>query len=54
MGASQMTLAAAVAPLTGIGNGQSAVPMVVLMLVFVICQVVALLVLRTAPESRTD
>lgn len=52
MGASQMILAAAVAPLTGIGNGQSAVPMVLLMLVFITCQVVALLVLRTAPENR--
>lgn len=48
MGSSQMCLGAVVAPLTGIGNGLSAVPMIVLMLIGVAFQASALVLLRRA------
>lgn len=46
MGAAQMTTAAIVAPLTGIGDGRTAVPMVTIMACCAVCVVAALLVLR--------
>lgn len=46
LGAAQMTMAAGVAPLAGLGDGRSALPMVALMAVFAMCMAVALPVLR--------